>query len=138
MPHDQLDALFQATASLGTSRFVVTADPHLVQKLKHRLEKSLPEETRAQTLKKLARAYCDVQHPGDVRAYMDAAELTSNRVGALLAGDLDVVRRIVVAEKAAVSKLKEERRLQDLVLFCTSEDYAALRAQLGLSVVVPS
>ncbi|HEX8908762.1 MAG TPA: tetratricopeptide repeat protein [Anaeromyxobacteraceae bacterium] len=138
MPHDQLDAVFQAAASLGTSRFVVTADPHLVQKLKQRLEKALPEQTRSQQLKLLARAYCDVQHPGDVRAYMDAAELTSNRVGALLSGDLDVVRRMVVAEKAAVSKLREETRLRDLIVFCTSEAYGALRRDLGLSVVVPA
>ncbi len=138
MPHDQLDAVFQAATSLGTSRFVVTADLHLVEKLKRRLEKVLPEATRTQKLKVLARAYCDVQHPGDVRAYLDAAELTSNRVGTLLAGDLDVVRRTVVAEKATVSKLKQETLLRDLVLFCTSEDYAALRERLGLSVVVPS
>ncbi|WP_176062964.1 tetratricopeptide repeat protein [Anaeromyxobacter diazotrophicus] len=138
MPHDQLDAVFQAAASLGTSRFVVTADPHLVEKLKRRLEKALPAETRTQQLKVLARAYCDVQHPGDVRAYMDAAELTSNRAGALLAGDLDVVRKMVVAEKAAVSKLREETRLRDLVLFCTSEAYGELRRDLGLSVVVPA
>ena len=138
MPHDQLDAVFQAAASLGTSRFVVTADPHLVEKLKHRLEKALPEHSRTQQLKLLARAYCDVQHPGDVRAYMDAAELTSNRVGALLAGDLDVVRRMVVAERAAVSKLREETRLRDLIVFCTSESYGALRRDLGLSVVVPA
>ncbi len=138
MPHDQLDAVFQAAASLGTSRFVVTADQHLVEKLKRRLEKVLPDQARTQKLKLLARAYCDVQHPGDVRAYMDAAELTSNRVGALLAGDLDVVRRMVVAEKAAVSKLKDETRLRDLVLFCTSEAYGALRRDLGLSVVVPA
>jgi hypothetical protein len=137
MPHDQLNAVFQAAASLGTSRFVVTADPHLVEKLKHRLERSLSNETRTQTLKKLARLYCDVQHPGDVRAYMDAAELSSNRAGALLAGDLDVVRRMVVSEKAAVSKLKEETRLEDLVRFCTSDEYASLREGLGLSVVVP-
>jgi hypothetical protein len=138
MPHDQLDAVFQAAASLGTSRFVVTADPHLVEKLKRRLEHALPEHTRTQRLKLLARAYCDVQHPGDVRAYMDAAELTSNRVGALLAGDLDVVRRMTAVEKAAVSKLREETRLRDLVLFCTSEEYATLRQRLGLSVVVPN
>jgi hypothetical protein len=138
MPHDQLDAVFQAAASLGTSRFVVTADQHLVEKLKRRLEKVLPEQARTQKLKVLARAYCDVQHPGDVRAYMDAAELTSNRVGALLAGDLDVVRRMVVAEKAAVSKLKGETRLRDLVFFCTSEAYGALRRDLGLSAVVPA
>jgi tetratricopeptide (TPR) repeat protein len=138
MPHDQLDAVFQAAVSLGTSRFVVSADPHLVEKLKRRLEKTLPEQTRTQKLKLLARAYCDVQRPGDMRTYLDAAELTSNRAGALLAGDLEVVRRRVGAEKPAVSKLKEETRLRDLVLFCTSEEYATLRERLKLSVVVPN
>ena len=138
MPHDQLDALFQAAASLGTSRFAVSADPHLVEKLKRRLENVLPESSRTQTLKVLARSYCDVQRPGDVRGYMDAAELTSNRVGAVLAGDLDVVRKMLAVEKAAVSKLREEVRLRDLVLFCTSPEYAAVREQLGTSVVVPA
>jgi tetratricopeptide (TPR) repeat protein len=136
MPHDQLDVVFQAACSLGTSRFVVTADPNLVQKLKNQLERILPEHTRTQTLKKLARAYCDVQQPGDVRAYMDAVELTSNRVGALLAGDLEIARRMAVQEKAQVSKLKEEAKVRDLVLFCSSEDWSTLREALGLSVAV--
>jgi hypothetical protein len=138
MPRDQLEAVFQAAASLGTSRFVVTAELQLVERLKRRMEKALPEATRTQKLKVLARAYCEVQQPGDVRAYLDAAELTSNRVGALLAGDLDVVRRSVLGERAAVSKLKEETRLRDLILFSTSEEYATLRERLGLSVVVPA
>jgi hypothetical protein len=136
MPHDQLDAVFQAACSLGTSRFVVSADPHQVEKLKHQLEKVLPERTRTQTLKKLAREYCAVQHPGDVRAYMDGAELTSNRAGALLAGDLEVVKRMVLSEKAQVSKLRDETKVKDLVQFCVSDDFAELREQLGLSVVV--
>ena len=79
MPHDQLDLVFQAACSLGTSKFVVTADPHLVEKLKRELERTLPENVRKNTLKLLARSYCEVQHPGDVRAYLDGAELTSNR-----------------------------------------------------------
>ena len=136
MPHDQLDAVFQAACSLGTSRFVVTAPPHLVQKLKNQLEKLLPERTRTQTLKKLARDYCAVQQPGDVRAYMDAVELTSNRAGALLAGDLEIAKRMALQEKAQVSKLKEEAKVRDLVLFCVSEDWIALREALGLSVAV--
>ncbi|HEU4383787.1 MAG TPA: tetratricopeptide repeat protein [Anaeromyxobacteraceae bacterium] len=136
MPHDQLEVVFQAACSLGTSRFVVTADPHLVEKMKHQLEKSLPEKTRTQTLKQLSRMYCDVQHPGDVRAYMDGAELTSNRAGALLAGDMEIVKRMVLAEKAQASKLRDEAKLKDLVLFIVSDDFAALREQLGLSVVV--
>uniref|UniRef100_UPI001F59D202 tetratricopeptide repeat protein n=1 Tax=Anaeromyxobacter oryzisoli TaxID=2925408 RepID=UPI001F59D202 len=138
MPHDQLDLVFQAACSVGTSRFVVTADPHLVARLQRELERTLPEGVRKNTLKVLARAYCDVQHPGDVRAYLDGAELTSNRAGALLAGDLEVVRRAVIAERPQVSKLREETRLRDLTLFCVSEEYATLRERLGLSCVVPA
>jgi len=137
MPHDQLDLVFQAACSVGTSRFVITADPHLVEKLKREVERTLPEGIRKNTLKLLARAYCDVQQPGDVRSYLDAAELTSNRVGALLACDLEVVRKAVVTEKAQVSKLREETRLRDLAVFCASEEYATLRERMGLSCVVP-
>ena len=138
MPHDQLEAVFQAAVSLGTSRFAITADLHLVERLKRRLEKSLPEATRTQKLKLLARAYCDEQQPGGLRAYLDAVELTANRVGTLLAADLEVARKMVLAEKATVSKLKQEARLRDLVTFCTSEDYGQLRERLGLSVLVPA
>jgi tetratricopeptide (TPR) repeat protein len=136
MPHDQLDLVFQAACSAGTSKFVVTADPHLVEKLKRELERTLPENVRKNTLKLLARAYCEVQHPGDVRSYLDGAELTSNRVGALLAGDLEVVRRGVVQQKPQVSKLREDTRLRDLAVFCVSEEYTRLREKLGLSCVV--
>jgi hypothetical protein len=137
MPHDQLDMVFQAACSVGTSRFVVTADPHVVEKLKRELERTLPDNVRRNTLKLLARAYCDVQQPGDVRSYLDGAELTSNRVGTLLAGDLEVARKAVVMEKAQVSKLREETRVRDLCVFCVSEEYATLRERLGLSCVVP-
>jgi hypothetical protein len=97
----------------------------------------LPDAVRKNTLKLLARAYCDIQHPGDIRSYLDGAELTSNRVGTLLAGDLEVVRKAVVTESAQVSKLREETRLRDLCVFCVSEEYATLRERLGLSCVVP-
>jgi len=136
MPHDQLDLVFQAACSVGTSRFVVTADPHLVEKVKRELERTLPDNVRRNALKLLARSYCEVQHPGDVRAYLDGAELTSNRVGALLAGDLEVVRRGVMQEKPQVSKLRDDARLRDLAVFCVSEEYVRLREKLGLSCVV--
>jgi tetratricopeptide (TPR) repeat protein len=136
MPHDQLEVVFQAACSLGTSRFVVTADSHQVEKVRRQLAKALPPAAQAKALKLLARRYCELQHPGDVRAYMDGCELTSNRVGALLAGDLEVAKKGVLAEKAQVSKLREEMRLRDLVQFCLSEDWSALRSHLGLSVVV--
>ncbi len=138
MPHDQLDLVFQAACSVGTSKFVVTADPHLVEKLKRELERTLPEGVRKNTLKLLARSYCEVQHAGDVRSYLDGAELTSNRVGTLLAGDLELVRRAVLAERPQVSKLRDDTRLNDLAVFCASEEYGTLREKLGLSCVVPT
>jgi hypothetical protein len=109
----------------------------MVEKLKVQLDRVLPENVRKNTLKLLARQYTEVQHPGDVRAYLDGAEHTSNRVGALLAGDLEVVRRAAMSEKAQVSKLRDETKLKDLAVFCVSEEYAALREKLGISVVVP-
>jgi hypothetical protein len=137
MPHDQLDLVFQAACAVGTSKFVITADPHLVEKLKRELERTLPENVRKNTLKLLARNYCEVQHAGDVRAYLDGAELTSNRAGALLAGDLEVARKGIVHERPQVSKLRDEMRVRDLALFCASEEYGRLREKLGLSCVVP-
>jgi golgin subfamily B member 1 len=137
MPHDQLDLVFQAACAVGTSKFVVTADPHVVEKLKRELERTLPENVRKNTLKLLARQYCEVQHAGDVRAYLDGAELTSNRAGALLAGDLEVARKGIVAERPQVSKLRDEMRIRDLALFCVSEEYGRLREKLGFSCVVP-
>jgi golgin subfamily B member 1 len=136
MPHDQLEVVFQAACSLGTSRFVVTADPNQVERVRQQLARQLPPDTQAKLLKLLARQYCEVQHPGDVRAYMDGCELTSNRIGALLAGELEVAKKGVLGEKAQVSKLREETRLRDLTQFCLSEEWSALRAHLGLSVVV--
>ena len=62
----------------------------------------------------------------------------ANRAGALMAGDLDVVRRMVTHEKAQVSKLREETQLRDLALFCLADEYSALREKLGLTVVVPT
>jgi len=85
MPHDQLDLIFQAACSAGTSKFVVTADPHMVEKLKRTSRRPSGErdeehaqDAGPQVLRGAARR--------DVRGYMDATELTANRVGTLLAG----------------------------------------------------
>jgi golgin subfamily B member 1 len=134
MPHDQLQAVFQAACSVGSPDFVPTADLKTVQRMKGPVERALRERGRLQALEQLAAEYVPHARPGDVRAHMDAVELTSNRAGALLAGDLQVARRLVLEEKAQVSKLQDEAKVRDLVQFCLSEDWAVLREALGLSV----
>jgi tetratricopeptide (TPR) repeat protein len=134
MPHDQLQAVFQAACSVGSATFVPTADPRMVQKMRGLIERILGERGKLPVLERLAAEYAATARPGDVRAHMDAVELTSNRAGALLSGDLQVARRLVLEEKAQVSKLQDEAKVRDLVQFCLSEDWAVLRDALGLSV----
>jgi hypothetical protein len=134
MPHDQLQAVFQAACSVGLPGFEVTSDPRAIQKLKGPIERVLGERGKLPVLARLAEEYGPVARPGDVRAHMDAVELTSNRAGALLAGDLQVARRMVLEEKAQVSKLLDDAKVRDLARFCLSDDWAVLRDALGLSV----
>ena len=134
MPHDQLQAVFQAACSVGSAAFVPTADARMVQKMRGLIERILGERGKLPVLERLAAEYAEKARPGDVRAHMDAVELTSNRAGALLSGDLQVARRLVLEEKAQVSKLQDEAKVRDLVQFCLSEDWAVLRDALGLSV----
>jgi len=114
--------------------FVPTAEPRMVQKMRGPIERVLRERGKLPVLERLAEEYAANARPGDVRAHMDAVELTSNRAGALLSGDLQVARRLVLEEKAQVSKLQDEAKVRDLVQFCLSEDWAVLRDALGLSV----
>ena len=134
MPHDQLQAVFQAACCVGAPGFLPTADARTVQKMRGPIERTLKERGALSVLTRLAEEYAATARPGDVRAHMDAVELTSNRAGALLAGDLQVARRLVLEEKAQVSKLQDEAKVRDLVQFCLSEDWAVLRDALGLSV----
>ncbi|MEY2667411.1 MAG: hypothetical protein RJA59_49, partial [Pseudomonadota bacterium] len=134
MPHDQLQGVFQAACCVGFPDFVPTADARTVQRMRGPIERVLRERGKLPTLARLAEEYAGSARPGDVRAHMDAVELTSNRAGALLAGDLQVARRLVLEEKAQVSKLQDEAKVRDLVQFCLSEDWAVLRDALGLSV----
>ncbi|MBS1111589.1 MAG: Tetratricopeptide 2 repeat protein, partial [Anaeromyxobacteraceae bacterium] len=121
MPHDQLQAVFQAACCVGAPSFVPTADPRTVQKIRGPIERIMEERGKLPALARLAEEYAAGARPGDVRAHMDAVELTSNRAGALLAGDLQVARRLVLEEKAQVSKLQDEAKVRDLVQFCLSE-----------------
>ncbi len=134
MPHDQLQAVFQAACCVGSPAFVPTAEPRMVQRMRGTIERVLRERGKLPVLERLAEEYAATARPGDVRAHMDAVELTSNRAGALLSGDLQVARRLVLEEKAQVSKLQDEAKVRDLVQFCLSEDWAVLRDALGLSV----
>ena len=65
---------------------------------------------------------------------MCSSDLTSNRVGLLLCGDLETATRLIQSEQGAIGKLGAQERSEDLYLWSISEDYFGLRKALGLTI----
>src|SRR5690606_9440903 len=112
--HDEanLEVLLQAAVLLGEPRFKRTADAAQVEKVRGKLAKLLPQQAQ-QRLQKIAYAYARDRNRQSVRAWLEAAELTASRVGALLAGDLGVARHQLAA-LPPIADLSLERRVRDL------------------------
>src|SRR5207248_186014 len=76
--------------------------------------------------------------PGDgaVAAWRAATELTANRAGFVLAGDLDTAACAIATEGAALG-LGVKQRLRDLFGYAASERYFAVRRHLGQQIAAP-
>jgi hypothetical protein len=55
-------------------------------------------------------------------------------VGFVLSGDLEVAARLVSAEPVVVGGPQVKDKVKELVLFSVSEEYFAVRKQLGLTI----
>lgn len=66
----------------------------------------------------------------NLQRWMWATDRTALRAGLLLCDDLAVARRMLELEGAD----DQDALMDDLLVFCTSEDYASLRDQLGIVV----
>ncbi len=71
---------------------------------------------------------------GLVASWRTAADLTANRVGFIVANDLETAARVIATETAALSSLPVKERLRDLLAYAVSESYFAVRRHLGLHV----
>ena len=64
-------------------------------------------------------------------SWLQATDLTGNRAGLVLAGDLETCARLVAGEPASSSTLPAMQRLLDLVWASVTEDIFAAKKQLG-------
>jgi tetratricopeptide (TPR) repeat protein len=64
--------------------------------------------------------------------WLQATDLTANRAGFVMLGDLEAAALLVAAEPASASALPPTHRLLDLVWSSVSEDLFAVRKHLGL------
>jgi hypothetical protein len=65
----------------------------------------------------------------NLQRWASAAERTAARAGLLLANDLDAAHAVFESENAATVR----ERMDDLIVFVTSDRYARLRKQVGLA-----
>ncbi|MBX3158532.1 MAG: tetratricopeptide repeat protein [Deltaproteobacteria bacterium] len=71
---------------------------------------------------------------GLISSWRTATDLTANRVGFILANDLQTAAKAIATEGAALSTMSAKDRLRDLLSFAVSEAYFTVRRHLGLHV----
>ncbi len=71
---------------------------------------------------------------GLITGWRSATDLTANRVGLILANDLEIAARLVATEAGAMSTMTAKDRLRDLLAFSVSEGYFTVRRHLGVHV----
>ena len=135
LPLERLEAVFQAAIALMAPAYKVTADPRVVEQERRNLEKALTEPAK-QALARLVRGYLKSQSLGDVRAFVEGAELTANRAGTLLSGSVEAAKAVIEKEQGTVVRLPLRSKIRDLMVFALSSEFFQLREALGLSVVV--
>ena len=71
---------------------------------------------------------------GLVTSWRSATDLTANRVGLILANDLQAAAKAIATETATTSGLPVKERLRELLAYAVSEPYFQVRRHLGLTV----
>jgi tetratricopeptide (TPR) repeat protein len=70
----------------------------------------------------------------DLFAWIRSVELTAQRAGLLLSGDLRVAMRLVKEETRTIAELTPDDKRADLLAYCASDRYAQLRERMGVAI----
>jgi tetratricopeptide (TPR) repeat protein len=72
----------------------------------------------------------------NIKRWWQTVDITANRAGLLLCGDLEIAKKIIAAEPQQPADLTAQEKLKELLQFSVSEQYHALRAALGITIAV--
>jgi len=70
----------------------------------------------------------------NLKRWSQCVDITANRAGYLLCGDLEIAKKIIAAEPQQPGDLPPQEKLKELLLFSVSDQYFALRQQLGIAI----
>ncbi len=107
----------------------VSIDPSLA-KLQKYLMKHAPADAGA-LIEQLSR-----KGSIDLAKWLNSVELASNRVALLLSGDISRALKALTEDKHSFSKLRLDKKIDDLLRFSTSDKYLELRESLGITIKV--
>jgi golgin subfamily B member 1 len=97
------------------------------------LRKLVPPQLMEQ-LGVVVQGFLSTKAEADLHRWSNAVDYTATRAGYLMCNDLEVAARMVSAEPVAVGSVDPKEKVRDLVQWTVSDQYFALREQLGLTI----
>jgi tetratricopeptide (TPR) repeat protein len=70
----------------------------------------------------------------DLERWVQTVEITAVRTGLLLCADLDIAKKVILAEPHLAGELAPADKIKELLVFSVSEPYFALRRALGVAI----
>lgn len=70
----------------------------------------------------------------DLKSWVAGVDMTADRVGFLVAHDLEIAAELIKATEDASASVPVRERLKELVLWSVSEDYFEVRDRLGITI----
>jgi len=101
--------------------------------LKGHLARTMPAAALAM-LAEASRGLAADGEPIDIERWIAATDLSAARLAFALTGELAAAFRVISSEPIPLSTIPAHRRMADLVAFSVSDDYFAVRRQLGLAI----
>ena len=129
---NELSSLFLGAVKLAMPELPVP--PHLSDAVARR-RKALARHVKDDARERLAQAVKRLDARDgrvDLTAWIRSVELTAQRAGLLLCGDLHVAMGRLGAETRTIAELTLEQKRGDLLAYCVSERYARLRSLLSV------
>jgi hypothetical protein len=129
---NELSSLFLAAVKLAMPE--VPVPPHLAETV-GRVRKALARHINPDERERLAAAVRRLDARDgrvDLAAWVRSVELTAQRAGLLLCGDLRVATARVRNESRTIAELSVDQKRGDLLVYCASEKLARARALLGV------
>lgn len=70
----------------------------------------------------------------DLKKWVGAVDLTADRIGFILANDLELATAVIKASPDEAAGVPQKERLKELHIYAVSDEYLSLRHKLGISI----